>query len=108
MTFEILKAPNKADKELAELKGLAKKLPNQSMLVNTIVVGEAKTSTTIKNIFITDDKLYKALLGNGFAVEPGTKKTLRYRQAPREGFINVKHKKIFTVEMIIKIYREIK
>ena len=32
---EVLKALNNANKALAELKGIAKKLPNQSMLVNT-------------------------------------------------------------------------
>jgi hypothetical protein len=36
VTIEIMQAVNKANKALAELKGLAKKLPNQSMLVNTI------------------------------------------------------------------------
>lgn len=108
MTVEILKALNKANKALAELKGLAKKLPNQSMLVNTIAIREAKASTAIENIFTTDDKLYKALSGNESSLEPSTKEVLRYRQALWEGYKSVKSKKGITVDLIIKLYREIK
>ena len=44
ITINVLHALNKANKALAELKGIAKKLPNQSMLVNTIALREAKAS----------------------------------------------------------------
>ena len=47
----------KANKALAELKGLARKLPNQAMLVNTIALREAKASTEIENIFTTDGEV---------------------------------------------------
>ena len=108
ITIEILKALNTANKALAELKGLAKKLPNQSMLVNTIAIREAKASTAIENIFTTDDKLYKALSGNEIGMEPTTKEVLRYRQALWEGFKTVKGKKKVSIDMMIKLYREIK
>jgi Fic family protein len=108
MTIEILKALNKANKALAELKGLAKKLPNQAMLINTIAVREAKASTAIENIFTTDDKLYKALSINEGSLEPGTKEVLRYRQALWEGFNSVKKKKTVTIDLMIKLYREVK
>ncbi len=108
MTVEILKALNKANKALAELKGLAKKLPNQSMLVNTIAVREAKASTAIENIFTTDDKLYKALSGNESKLDANAKEVLRYRQALWEGFSSIKTKKKITVDLIVKLYREIK
>ena len=45
ITIDVLKALNKANKALAELKGFARKLPNQAMLVNTIALREAKAST---------------------------------------------------------------
>lgn len=108
MTVEIFKALNKANKALAELKGLAKKLPNQSMLVNTIALREAKASTAIENIFTTDDKLYKALSGNEGKLDANAKEVLRYRQALWEGFTSVKTKKKITIELVIKLYREIK
>lgn len=108
MTVEIFNALNKANKALAELKGLAKKLPNQSMLVNTIALREAKASTAIENIFTTDDKLYKALTGNESKLDASSKEVLRYRQALWEGYANIKSKKKLTLELVIKLYREIK
>ena len=50
-----------ASRKLAELKGVASMLPNQSIFVNTIALREAKASSAIENIFTTDDELYRAL-----------------------------------------------
>ena len=50
-----------ASRKLAELKGVASMLPNQSIFVNTISLREAKASSAIENIFTTDDELYRAL-----------------------------------------------
>ena len=61
LTIEIMKALNKANRTLAELKGIAQKLPNQSVLINTLALREAKASTEIENIFTTNDELYKTL-----------------------------------------------
>lgn len=108
ITVEILQAVNKANKALAELKGLAKKLPNQSMLVNTIVLREAKASNGIENIFTTDDELYKALSGNDADLKGGAKEVLRYRQALWTGFQDINTKKEMNIEMMIKLYQEIK
>ncbi len=107
MTVEILQALNKANKALAELKGLAKKLPNQSMLVNTIALREAKASTGIENIFTTDDELYKALSGNEAGMKGNAKEVLRYREALWMGYTSIKKSSAFSVELMIKIYREI-
>jgi|ERR1019366_2556674 Fic family protein len=108
ITIQILHAVNKANKALAELKGLAKKLPNQSMLVNTIALREAKASTAIENIFTTDDQLYKALSGNDGDLEGNAKEVLHYRKALWEGYKIVQKKKTISTELMIKIYREIK
>ena len=108
ITLDILKAVNKANKALAELKGLAKKLPNQSMLVNTIALREAKASTAIENIFTTDDKLYKALSGEDSNLDGGTKEVLNYRQALWNGYDILRKKEAFTLDLMIKIYQEIK
>ena len=81
VTIEVLKALNNANKALAELKGLARKLPNQSMLVNTIALREAKASTEIENIFTTEDELYKSLTVNDSYLNGNAKEVLRYREA---------------------------
>jgi len=108
VTVEILMAVNKANKALAELKGLAKKLPNQSMLVNTIALREAKASTEIENIFTTDDELYKALSGNEDGLKGNAKEVLRYRQALWKGYDTINSTGKFSKDLMIKIYQEIK
>jgi Fic family protein len=108
VTVEILKAVNKANKALAELKGLAKKLPNQSMLVNTIALREAKASTEIENIFTTDDELYKALSGNDEGLKGNAKEVLRYRQALWKGYDEINSNGKFSTNLMIGIYHQIK
>lgn len=108
VTVEILQAVNKANKALAELKGLAKKLPNQSMLVNTIALREAKASTEIENIFTTDDELYQALSGNDTGLKGNAKEVLRYRQALWKGYNSIIVDSRLNLDLIVKIYQEIK
>jgi Fic family protein len=108
MTVEILKALNKANRSLAELKGFARKLPNQSMLVNSIALREAKASTAIENIFTTDDALYKALSVSDGDLDANAKEVLRYRQALWEGYSIVKKERQISLDLLIELYREIK
>jgi len=108
ISIHILQALNEANKALAELKGYAKKLPNQSMLVNTIALREAKASSEIENIFTTDDELYKALSINDSSLKGNTKEVLRYRQALWQGFNYIKGNGRFDSDILIKIYQEIK
>ncbi|MEX2234232.1 MAG: Fic/DOC family N-terminal domain-containing protein [Cyclobacteriaceae bacterium] len=108
ITIEVLQALNQANKALAELKGLARKLPNQAMLVNTIALREAKASTEIENIFTTDDELYRVLSGNESSLDSNAKEVLRYRQALWKGYAAVKEKNIFTTDLLTSVYQEIK
>ena len=107
-TIDVLKALNNANKALAELKGMAKKLPNQSMLVNTIALREAKASTEIENIFTTDDELYKALTISEYGLKGNAKEVLRYRQALWKGYNDIIKNKALSIETLINIYQEIK
>jgi len=63
-TIKILRQTNKSTAALCELKGIAKTIPNQAMLINAIVIQEAKDSSEIENIITTQDELYKALTVN--------------------------------------------
>jgi len=107
ITINVLKALNTANKALAELKGIAKKLPNQSMLVNTISLREAKASNEIENIFTTDDELYKSLTIKETELKGGAKEVLFYRQALWLGVKEINNKKQFDLDLIIKIYQKI-
>ena len=98
-----------SSRKLAELKGIASMLPNQSIFVNTIALREAKASNAIENIFTTDDELYKALTYQEEEFVQGpAKEILHYREALWEGFRQIKEEGCFTVDSIIQIYRKVK
>ena len=60
-TKSVLKKAISANKALAELKGVAALIPNQNILLNTLVLEEARDSSAIENVITTRDKLYEAL-----------------------------------------------
>lgn len=106
-TIPVLKQESKAAAALAELKGLAKTLPNQSILINGIVLKEAKASSEIENIITTNDKLYKALTFKVPDIDSGTKEVLRYREALFTGFRFIKEKGFLNSNGIIKVQRDL-
>ena len=57
----ILKKAISAGRALAELKGLGETIPNQAILVNSIILQEAKASSEIENIITTHDALVRVL-----------------------------------------------
>lgn len=98
-----------ASRKLAELKGIASMLPNQTIFVNTIALREAKASSAIENIFTTDDELYRALSyqEDDYAQGPA-KEILHYREALWKGYAEIKNEGKLTVDAIIEIYRQVK
>ncbi len=54
-TMEVYKKLADARAALAELKERLPVIPNPLMLINTLVLQEAKDSSTIENIFTTND-----------------------------------------------------
>ncbi len=105
---EILKALTLAGRALGELKGFARMLPNQSMLVNTIALREAKASTAIENIFTTDDALYKAMSDSEANPDANAKEVLRYRQALWHGYSIIKNENKISLDLLTGLYREVK
>jgi len=45
---------------LAELKGLGTAIPNQALLVDSLILQEAKASSEIENIVTASDALFRA------------------------------------------------
>ena len=89
-TPAILKKLASSSRRLAELKGIAASIPNQGILINTLGLQEAKDSSEIENIVTTHDELFKDdVLPEAFA-NPAAKVVLRYRQALRVGFEQVR------------------
>lgn len=106
-TIEILRQTNKATAALAELKGIAKTIPNQAMLINAIVLQEAKDSSEIENIITTQDELYKALTVNKTTVSAETKEVVNYRKAIFYGFDLAKKQGFIKVNDIVSIQQQL-
>ena len=106
----VLLAWGYATRALAELNRNLLRLPNPDMLVNTISLQEAKSSTAIENIFTTEDELYKAISDSvkEEQANPNTKEVLRYREALWTGYRDIKSKKGIDLEVIVSIYQQIK
>ncbi len=102
-TTDILKIAISANKYLAELKGVSETIPNQSILINTLVLQEAKDSSEIENIITTHDEMYKAEIDSNSLSSSAAKEVQRYAQALIVGFEQVKEKQILTSNQIIKI-----
>ncbi len=96
-TLKILRQLSKSSKSLGELKGIAQTMPNQEMLINAVVLQEAKDSSEIENIITTQDELYKALATK---TKQGSqvKEVINYRRAifygndllKKQGFLRLK------------------
>ncbi len=105
--IEILRQTNKSTAALAELKGIAKTIPNQAMLINAIVLQEAKDSSEIENIITTQDELYKALTVNKSNISAETKEVVNYRKAIFHGFDIAKSQGFLRVNDIISIQQKL-
>ena len=94
---EILRQVNKANRALAELKGIAATIPNEAILISTLTLQEAKDSSEIENIVTTQDDLYKAKINiEKQLITAATKEVLRYREALRRGFELVRKDALLT------------
>jgi len=94
-TKTVLKQCIKSRAALAELKQAAELIPNQSMLINTLPLLEARASSEIENIVTTTDKLFQHIQADDKA-DPATKEALRYRRALFEGFQALKERPLTT------------
>ena len=79
-TIAILRQTSIAAIALGELKGIAKTIPNQTILINAVALQEAKDSSEIENIITTQDDLYKAL-STAAKNSPQTEEVINYRKA---------------------------
>lgn len=104
-TVRILKQENKAIAAIAELKGIANIIPNQSILINAIVLQEAKDSSEIENIITTKDDLYKAVSSTVSTVNPAIKEVMFYREALYFGFQKIKQRDLLSMNDIIEIQK---
>ncbi len=105
-TKRVLKQLSRTSRALAELKGVAKTMPNQNILINAIMINEAKTSSGIENIVTTHDEIYKAMVRT-IDTTPAAKEVVDYRAAIWEGYNLVKEKEMINTNIIVRIQEKL-
>lgn len=107
-TKAILKQLSKSHRKLAELKGVALTIPNESILISTLTLQEAKESSSVENIVTTQDDLFKEDLNvKDIITNAAAKEVLNYRQALQTGFSLVKKHGLLTCNYIKQIQTEL-
>lgn len=106
-TRPVLKKLASAHRYLAELKGVAHTIPNQTILINTLALQEAKDSSAIENIVTTHDDLYKAELFSDSFNDAATKEVSRYADALKHGFNLVQEYRLLTLNHILEIQQRL-
>ncbi|MDO9212855.1 MAG: Fic family protein [Methylococcales bacterium] len=102
-TKAVLKKLSKANTALAELKGVAASIPNESILINTLALQEAKDSSAIENIITTHDDIYRSdSITQDFA-SIAAKEVHSYAAALRYGFEQVRTQGLLTNSHILHI-----
>lgn len=101
-TIAVLRQLARANRALAELKGYADTIPNKHILINAVMINEAKDSSAIENIITTHDDLYKAI-SEASGASPAAKEVASYRTALWQGYEMVKAGEMLTTNMIIEI-----
>lgn len=104
---KVLKSLPLAHAALAELKGIASTIPNQSILLNTLGLQEAKDSSAIENIITTHDDLYKSELKLDNFNSLNAKEVQNYISALKKGFELIKKNGILTTRVILEIQEEL-
>lgn len=108
-TARVLRALADAHRHLAELKGRATAIPNQSILIDTLALQEAKASSEIENIVTTQDELFQASLFPEAPGSPAAKEVAFYRDALRRGFEQMQRTGgLLTTNVIIEIFQVLK
>lgn len=107
-TKNILRQLSKSNRRLAELKGVALTIPNENILLSSLVLQEALDSSAVENIVTTSDELYRAELDiKGEISNAAAKEVLNYRQAMQVGFGMVRKKKLLTLNVVKQIQKEL-
>ena len=102
-TNPVLKKLARAHRSLAELKGILTSIPNQSILLETLTLREARESSAIENIISTFDEVYQSNLFRNLFASPAAKEVHQYAAALKKGFELVRQHQLLTKNHILQI-----
>lgn len=101
-TEPVLRALVSAHRALAELKGVARTIPNEGLLISTLSLQEAQSSSEIENIITTQDALYKYQIQPEQA-DPVSKEVAHYVDGLDIGFRHVRRDGLITLNTILEV-----
>lgn len=102
-SIPVLKALTRAHRFLAELKGVAKSIPNEGILITSLTLQEAKDSSAIENIITSHDALFRVDVMKGEKVNQATKEVENYRAALQESYQKTCNTGLIRVADILRI-----
>lgn len=91
--IEILKCLSETNNKIGELNGLVRALPNTKIILNAVILGEAKESSEIENIVTMHDRVFKEITLK--TNDESSKEVVNYRQAILHGFDFIKKMDIY-------------
>jgi Fic family protein len=102
-TKAVLKKLIPARSALAEMKGTAATIPNEDILIHTLALQEAKTSSAVENIVTTNDELFQSDYRAKKFRSIAAKEVYCYAHALLSGFESLKQKGFISINQIIDI-----
>lgn len=101
---EVMRQLVSANRRLAELRGVALTIPNESILISTLTLQEARESSLVENIVTTQDDLYRSDVDSrDILTNAAAKEVLDYRAAILHGFDLVRRSHILSCNTIKEI-----
>lgn len=99
----VLRQLARSHRQLAELKGAAGTIPNESILIDTLALQEAKDSSEIENIITTQDELYQGDNQSSQYPSVAAKEVHHYAVALKIGFDRVRSKQFLRLDDVLTI-----
>lgn len=102
----VLKKTIEARAALSALNQIAKTIPNQNILINSLTIQEAKDSSEIENIITTHDELYRSEFDVS-NITQATKEVKNYRNALMLGKNLLQKNNLLLLKDIVAIQKEL-
>jgi len=99
----VLRQLAKAHRALAELKGAAQTIPNESILIDTLSLQEAKDSSEIENIITTEDHVFQGDAYSEVYPTIAAKEVHRYALAFKFGFQKLRAQQFLRLDDVLEI-----
>lgn len=102
-TPAVLRLAARAHRALAELKGAAATIPNETILIDTLALQEAKDSSAIEDIITTEDQLFQGDVLSGQFPSAAAKEVHHYAVALKIGLARVRKQRFLRLADVLEI-----